>query len=108
MTDLARHAPDVRRPAPEPVAGHTPPAAGRIPARAVTAARRREALTARIALGLIALAVLDDAFLHREPGTSPGDHLVAGLVPAVIAVLLAVAYPRLRAGLRAAAALVCG
>jgi len=113
MTDLARHAPDVRRPAPEPAAGRTTPVAGAIPASAVTppvvpAARRREALIARIALGLIAVAVLDDAFLHREPGTSPGDHLVAGLVPAAIAVLLAVAYPRLRPGLRAVAALVCG
>ena len=52
--------------------------------------------------------VLDDAFWHREPGTSVGDHLASGLVPVALAALLALAYPRLRAGARAAAALTAG
>ena len=56
----------------------------------------------------VALAVVDDAFIHREPGTSITDHVASGLVPAAAAVGLAVAYPRLRPGARALVALVCG
>ena len=55
-----------------------------------------------------ALWVLDDAFWHREPGTAVGDHLASGLVPAALAMLLALAYPRLRPGARAVAALAAG
>ena len=51
----------------------------------------------RIAVAVIVAFVLDDAFIHPEPGTAAGDHLVSGLVPTAILVLLAVAYPRLRA-----------
>ena len=65
-----------------------------------------EILTARIALGVIAIAVLDDAFVHREPGTSVADHVAGGLIPVAIAVIAAFAYPRLRPGLRAVVALV--
>jgi uncharacterized protein len=61
-----------------------------------------------LAMAAAAAWVLDDAFWHREPGTSVADHLASGLVPAALAVLLAVAYPRLRAGGRAVAALVAG
>jgi hypothetical protein len=46
-----------------------------------------------------ALWVLDDRFWHREPGTM-GDHLASGLVPAALAALLALVYPRLRPGAR--------
>lgn len=67
-----------------------------------------EILTARIALGVIAIAVLDDAFVHREPGTSVADHVAGGLIPVAIAVIAAFAYPRLRPGLRAVVALVFG
>lgn len=67
----------------------------------------RETLVVRSALAVIAVAVLDDAFVHREPGTAVGDHLAGGLVPAAIAVVLALVYPRLRAGARATIALVC-
>ena len=75
-----------------------------------TAARAsdREALSFRVALAVIAVAVLDDAFAHPEPGTGPGDHLVSGLVPVAVAGALAWAYPRLRPGARATAAIVCG
>ena len=55
-----------------------------------------------------ALWVLDDAFWHREPGTAIGDHLASGFIPAARAALLAVAYPRLRPGTRAIAALTTG
>ena len=68
----------------------------------------RETLVFRLAMAAAALWVLDDAFWHREPGTAVGDHLASGLVPAVLAVLLALAYPRQRPGARAVAALAAG
>jgi hypothetical protein len=55
-----------------------------------------------------ALWVLDDAYWHREPGTSVGEHFASGLVPVALAALLALAYPRLRPGARAAGALTAG
>ena len=67
-----------------------------------------EARIFRAAVAICAIAALDDAFVHREPGTSAGDHLASGLVPAGVALVLALFYPRVRAGLRAAVALVCG
>jgi uncharacterized protein len=69
---------------------------------------RRETLTVRVAFGLIALHIVDDAFVHPEPGTAAGDHLVSGLVPTAVIALLALAYPRMRAGLRSCIALACG
>jgi hypothetical protein len=70
--------------------------------------RSREVTTARAGLIVVALAVLVDAFIDREPGTSITDHLASGLVPAAAALGLAVLYPRLRPGARALVALVCG
>jgi alpha/beta superfamily hydrolase len=70
--------------------------------------RTREATTARVALIAVALAVVNDAFIHREPGTSMTDHLASGLLPAGAVVGVAVVFPRLRPGARAVAALVCG
>ena len=94
---------------------HVPVLAGTVPAAAETPASagrrvagRRETLVFRAAMAVVALALVDDAFVHPESGTSAGDHLASGLVPLAIAVVLALAYPRLRAGLRAAAALACG
>ena len=72
-------------------------------ARALTEVR-----IARAALGIVALHVLDDAFFQPQPGTSPGDHLVSGLVPTALLVLVGWLYPRLRAGWRASLALVLG
>jgi uncharacterized protein len=74
------------------------------PPRAV----RHETRLFRVALAVVALAAIDDAFVHPEPGTSAGDHLAGGLVPVAVAAVLGLAYPRLRAGLRGLIAIVCG
>jgi uncharacterized protein len=70
--------------------------------------RSRETLIFLIGLALIALHVLDDNFVQPQPGTSPGDHLVSGLVPLALLGLAAWAYPRLRGGRRGALALFSG
>jgi alpha/beta superfamily hydrolase len=62
----------------------------------------------QVALGVIAVAVLDDAFVHPEPGTSIIDHLASGLVPDAVTLALAVAYPSQRPGVRAVIGFVCG
>ena len=62
----------------------------------------------QIGAAVIAIAVLDHAFVHPEPGTSAGDHLASGLIPTAITVLAALSYPRLRPGLRACIALIFG
>ena len=59
-------------------------------------------------LGLIALHIADDNFIQPQPGTSATDHAVSGLVPLAALGLAAWIYPRLRAGARAAVALVLG
>jgi uncharacterized protein len=69
---------------------------------------RGDTALARIALGVLALHIADDSFLQPERGTSAGDHLVSGLVPTALFVLLAWAYPRLRAGARASLTLAAG
>jgi uncharacterized protein len=66
--------------------------------------RSRETVLFLGALALIALHVIDDNFLQPQPGTSPGDHLVSGLVPLGLLGLAAWAYPRLRGGRRGALA----
>src|SRR5215216_7445090 len=62
----------------------------------------------RAAVAVIALHVLDDNFVQPQPGTSPGDHLVSGLVPLGLLGLAAWAYPRLSGGRRGALALLAG
>jgi len=69
---------------------------------------RRESTLVYVGLGLIALHVLDDNFFQPQPGTSAGDHLVSGLVPFAVIVAAALVYGRLRAGWRAATALLFG
>ena len=81
---------------------------GRMALAVTSRASRRETLSFRVALAVIAVAVIDDALAHREPGTSAADHLVSGLVPLAVAGVLAWVYPRLRAGARASVAIVCG
>lgn len=68
----------------------------------------RERVVFAAAAGFIALYVVDDGLIHREPGTSPGDHLISMLVP--LALLGgSVAWQRhARAGVRASLALVWG
>src|SRR5512133_430646 len=89
-------------------AGAAPAGAEFSAARRRAVASRRETLVFRLAMAAGALWVIDDAFWHREPGTAIGDHLASGLVPVALAALLAVAYPRLRPGARAVAALTAG
>ena len=71
-------------------------------------AAQAETKVAAAGFGVIALHVLDDSFFQPEPGTSVTDHLVSGLIPVALLVGAAVAYPRLRPGLRAALAVVFG
>src|SRR3954452_11737711 len=70
--------------------------------------RSRETVLFRVALAVIAAHVLDDNYVQPQPGTSPGDHVVSGLVPLTLLGLAAWAYPRLRGGRRGALALVFG
>jgi hypothetical protein len=68
------------------------------PREAVRSRVWTEPVIARLALGVIALHVVDDNFLQPEPGTSGADHLVSGLVPMALLALIAAAYGRARAG----------
>jgi uncharacterized protein len=63
-------------------------------------------LIARVAIAVMALHVIDDSFLQPAPGTTFADHLVSGLVPLAALALAAWAFPRMRAGARAATALM--
>ena len=67
-----------------------------------------ESSLAIASLAVVTLHVLDDNFFQPQPGTSGGDHLVSGLVPAAVFLGAAAVYPRLRAGLRASLALSLG
>ena len=69
---------------------------------------RSEVVVARVALGVIGLHVVDDNFLQPSSGTSAADHLVSGLVPLAVVIAAAAVYGRLRAGSRAALALLFG
>jgi fermentation-respiration switch protein FrsA (DUF1100 family) len=60
------------------------------------------------AFAVIALHVLDDNFIQPEPGTSPADHLVSGLVPLALLAGAAIAYARLRPGVQATGVLLAG
>jgi uncharacterized protein len=62
----------------------------------------------RIAIGVIALHVADDNFIHPEPGTSIGQHLISGLVPLTLLGLAAWAYPRMRGGYQGLLAIALG
>jgi len=71
-------------------------------------AGRVETALAAGALAAIAVHVADDSFLQPQPGTSAGEHLASGLVPIAVLLLSAVAFGRLRAGVRAAIAIPLG
>ena len=58
--------------------------------------------TAAIAVAL--LHVLDDAFVHREPGVGPGQHLLAVVVSLILSVGAVYAFPYLRPAARSAVA----
>src|SRR3954464_10200333 len=76
--------------------------------RSLPACGRRERATVLLAIGLIALHIVDDSFLEPQPGTSAADHLISGLVPLAVLALAAVAYPRGRPGGRAVTAVLLG
>jgi len=87
---------------------HPSAASRRAAATRVAAALRTEVGLARVALGVVALHVVDDNFLQPNPGTSAADHFVSGLVPLVLLVGAGLFYPRLRAGARGTIALIAG
>jgi hypothetical protein len=65
-------------------------------------------LVVRIALGLVALHVVDDNFLQPPEGTTAADHLISGLGTLAPFVLAAWLYPRLRAGAAATMVIFLG
>ena len=88
------------------LAEHTSPGLARLASAA--ASLRTEGGLARLGLGLVALHVVDDAWLQPNPGTTAGHHLFGGLVPLVLLGAAIALYPRLRAGARALVALAGG
>src|SRR3982751_1044077 len=68
--------------------------------------RRRMHRLFLLAVGLLALHVVDDRFVQPQPGTSAADHLVSGLAPLALLGLAAWSYPRVRGGARATIALL--
>ena len=74
--------------------------------RALSTLRRHRVFFA--ATAFVMLHVADDNFLQPNPGVSPGDHLVSGLVPLALLLAAAAAYPRVRAGTRAVLAFAVG
>jgi uncharacterized protein len=83
-------------------------AAANVPTRSALARLATERNLALASLGLLGLHVVDDNFLQPEPGVSPVDHLPGGLTQLALVIAAAWAYPRLRAGARAALALLFG
>ena len=86
---------------------HAPGAERTIVSR-LTSAFSNETALVRLALGLAAIPIVDDNFVHPEPGTSAGDHLLSGLVPLAVLAAVALIGPHLRAGLRAATYMTLG
>jgi uncharacterized protein len=84
------------------------PALGRLTFARAAAFSRSDLGLVVLALGAVALHVLDDNYVQPQPGTSAGDHLVSGLVPLALLAVAAAVYPRLRAGLRASLAMMLG
>jgi hypothetical protein len=72
------------------------------------AVNRREYRLFLLALGLAAIPIVDDNFVHTEPGTAAADHLLSGLVPLGVLAAVALVYPRLPAGLRAGISMTLG
>ena len=81
--------------------------AGRVFAGLVAVLRREYALFA-IGIGVVAVHIADDNYLRPQPGTSAGDHLASGLIPVAVLAVVAILYPHVRAGVRAATAITFG
>jgi len=71
-------------------------------------ASTKESLLFAGAAAVVAAHAAVDSFIAPEPGTGAGDHLARGLVTLALLCLAAAAYPRLRAGARAAIAATLG
>jgi uncharacterized protein len=83
-------------------------AAAHVPPRSSVARLATERTIALTSIGVVALHVADDNFLQPEPGMSPLDHLPGGLALLALVAAGAWAYTRVRAGARAAIALLAG
>ena len=70
--------------------------------------RSGEAAVFAAAVALALVHALDDAFVHRGAGLGLGQHALAGLIALAAGVAAVAAFPRLRAGLRAALAFTFG
>ena len=67
-----------------------------------------EATFAVAGLFVVAVHVLDDNFLQPQRGTAAGDHLISGLLPLTVLMLVVALYSRARPGLRASLAVALG
>ena len=83
-------------------------AAAHVPPRSSVARLVTERSLALASIGLVGLHVVDDNFLQPEPGMSAVDHLPGGLALLALVAAGAWAYTRVRAGARAAIALLAG
>jgi hypothetical protein len=83
-------------------------AAAHVPPRSSVARLATERSLALASIGLVGLHVADDNFLQPEPGLSAVDHLPGGLALLTLVATGAWAYTRVRAGARAAIALLAG
>ena len=85
---------------------------GRAPrrARTTTLAGRRapEATVFAVAMAVALLHVLDTAFVHREPGVGPGQHLLAVVVSLALGLGAVYVFPSLRPAARSALAVFFG
>jgi len=83
-------------------------AAAHVPSRSSVARLATERSLALASIGLVGLHIADDNFLQPEPGMSAVDHLPGGLALLAFVAAGAWAYTRVRAGARAAIALLAG
>ena len=83
-------------------------AAAPFPSRSAVSGFVAERRLAVASIGLVGLHVADDNFLQPEPGMSALDHLPGGLALLALVAAGAWAFPRVRAGARAAIALLAG
>jgi fermentation-respiration switch protein FrsA (DUF1100 family) len=72
--------------------------------------RYRSGETRVFAVAVVVLLVhaLDDAFVHRGPGLGLGQHALAGAIALIAGIVAIAAFPSLRPGLRAALAFAFG
>jgi hypothetical protein len=107
-TDVVERKAAVEAPSSTPEAATRPtPIETEVPERNLAVGRREHRLFL-LAIGLVALPIVDDNFVHPAQGTGAGDHLASGLVPLAVLAASALVYPRLRAGARAALSMTLG